>query len=905
MCMKLLATIFGALTMAPGVSSAQPLQLTDSRGYFPADLPLHGVSPRPGETPGVGRGVRRVRSNAYLAGQSSGGLAGRTVYLSPGHGWVYRSGWSTQRANLDGYVEDFGNGDGISHYLVPWLLAAGAEVVSVREGDTTTAMVVVDDAEADQGAASGSYLESGEVSLFSHSSLNGYAHPPLPIHDQTNPFALGKNRLIATRASETARATFIPRVPQDSAYNVYIAYSQWRARPSDAHIEVHHAGGMTRYLVDQRRHGGTWVLLGRHVFRAGQDPQRGKVVVTNASGDADTYVSVDAVRLGGGMGLIAREGATSLRARADECSRYHIQYAGAPAEIYNASVGDDGTDDVGARARFADWVHAEGEEAIFLSYHSNAVNTSVRGTETYIYGPNPPDGSYRPHDTVLALGAATLGNALQNELVKDLQREIDPSWKDRGLRSAYFGELNPSHQDEMPAALVEIAYHDNEEDRRWLLTPRFRQVVARALYKGIVRYFAQAKGVDAHFSPRVPKVVAARGSGDQTITVSWTAPEGEPSEHATSYRVYRSGDGLAFDDGIDTAGQTSLRIQGLDPGSVHYLRITALNDAGESLPSPIVVVGVSSGATDLLLVGGFDRLDADLALRLEDDKLGLVKRLDLTRINDGGQLVGYGPALAGLGFDSCRAEALDGSLVDISAYKRIIWAAGRGASATEGLRAVDRARLAGALDTNTVLLISGSNVASTLAQTPAGGALLEALGTLYLSSGANSGAISPVSGSPIEHLDAFHLPLEGQRPYAPGVTDRLEALGGVTLLAHYADDKGAIVRSVDGERCTIMAGFPLETIHDTTQREATIRALLRACPGPIAIDAGVPPPGDRPADADSGATSDHGVGGDRSSTPPPEGCSCQATPNVPVPLGALVLLALALGRRRKLFDAPR
>ena len=56
--------------------------------------------------------------------------------------------------------------------------------------------------------------------------------------------------------------------------------------------------------MNQRRHGGTWVLLGRFHFDAAQ-PAR--VVVQNDSAQAGN-VSLDAVRFGGGMGFIDRGG---------------------------------------------------------------------------------------------------------------------------------------------------------------------------------------------------------------------------------------------------------------------------------------------------------------------------------------------------------------------------------------------------------------------------------------------------------------------------------------------------------------------------------------------------------------------------------------------------------------------
>ncbi len=55
--------------------------------------------------------------------------------------------------------------------------------------------------------------------------------------------------------------------------------------------------------------------------------------------------------------------------------------------------------------------------------------------------------------------------ALHAELSNDLKAAVDPNWRMRNLRSANFGELNPTHNPETPAVLLEIAYHDESGGR--------------------------------------------------------------------------------------------------------------------------------------------------------------------------------------------------------------------------------------------------------------------------------------------------------------------------------------------------------------------------------------------------------------------------------------------------------
>jgi len=71
-------------------------------------------------------------------GQPQGNLTGKTVWLSPGHGWLYytsQNGYTTQRGETNDMVEDFGTIEGINYYLLKYLWNAGANIWSVRERD--------------------------------------------------------------------------------------------------------------------------------------------------------------------------------------------------------------------------------------------------------------------------------------------------------------------------------------------------------------------------------------------------------------------------------------------------------------------------------------------------------------------------------------------------------------------------------------------------------------------------------------------------------------------------------------------------------------------------------------------------------------------------------------------------
>jgi hypothetical protein len=189
----------------------------------------------------------------------------------------------------------------------------------------------------------------------------------------------------------------------------------------------------------------------------------------------------------------------SGKPRWEEASRYWAKYQGAPPDIYNPSYctaasgyrpgQKDFCDDVTVRPRYAEWEHPSDEDAVYVSWHTNG--GGERGTESYIY-----DGGATP-------GSAQLQAAVQSALVHDIRAGWESGWPDRGLRQANFGEVRPLQT--MPGTLVEIAFHDEPNDANALKDPRFAQLTARAMYKGILRYFADKDGQTPVVLPEPPR----------------------------------------------------------------------------------------------------------------------------------------------------------------------------------------------------------------------------------------------------------------------------------------------------------------------------------------------------------------------------------------------------------------
>ena len=796
------------------------------------------VPRRPGEVAGPGLSglprVRRVRSATASFGTvghggTGGALAGKTVYVSAGHGWTYNTdlGWRTQRPNTHGLVEDFISNETIGHYLVRYLQNMGAHVVTVREADYNANLSVVDD--ADDGVDEGFAIE-GEL-ILADAAL-GYGRLAAPITDDSNPFTAGGARVTDAQSSETGRAVWTFTVPEDGSYNVYIGYVQDGSRASDAHYLVRHAGGTTHFRVDQRRHGSTWVWLGRFYFEAGFSPTRGAVALANDSADAGATLSADVARIGGGVGIIDRGGGANGRPMFENNSRYYAQLAGAPASVYDYASAD-GSDDVGTRSRFSAWDHEEGEDAVYISWHTNAPDPA-RGTSSFAYGPS----SYGPLSEFSGVpGSLELMDAVHSEMIGDFRAVWEVDWNDRGQHTAYFGEVNPNHNPEMPAALFEIAFHDTLADADCLRNPQFRALAARAIAQGVANYFAARDDVDITLPPEPPAALQLVQDGADQLRLSWRAPviDAAGGDPATAYRVYLSRDGLAFDSGSEALGAEQIIAAPAD-GAAIYARVTAVNDGGESFASPVVGARASpSGQPQVLVVAGFDRLDGHMLIEedLADYALGMVQRGFIERINDGSHSARHGAAIAAaaVSFATVVAAAVDLGDVDLSDYVAVSWLLGEESIADDPLAIGERAAISAYVAGGGRLLISGSELAwvlDSLGDEADQAFFHEVLHAVYVADDAETYGFVGGEGlfAGLGELDFADF---GAGSYDANFPDVIApGPDAMTVLSYAGASSGGAATlwsDADGARVLVM-GFPFETIAGAENRAEVMARIL-------------------------------------------------------------------------------
>lgn len=802
-------------------SEAQNIHITASyQGKQVALSNFLKIQPVPNKPDDANRnkGLSVSKRNPYY-----GALDNKVLFISQAHGWIdyndFRE-WSTQRGITHDIVEDFVNSEGMNQYLLEYLDLAGATTFTLRERDMNTDMLIVD--EADVG-----YTETGDASLFNNSGANGFANGQAPYSANNDPFRDngGTDRVITTNPTETAYAQWALDLPSEGYYHVYVSYSGNGNRPTDAQYTVRHGGIDTKFTVNQQKHRYLWNHLGEFYFAQGGDNH---VRLSNQSDEAGTTVSADAIRLGGGMGDVRGNyhTMTSGHPRWEEGARPWVQYQGANSSVY-------GSGDVSARSRFADWEYYSGEDALYVSWHSNAGPDTARGTNTYIYSSNPPNGTY--DDTQATAGSADLQTTIHDEIINDIRGAWDNNWQDRGLRSAYFGEVNPNHNNEMPAVLIELAFHSNADDADALRHPQFRKLSARAVYQGIVKYFAIRDGVTAYLLPEPPEQLQVTSQSSQSLTVSWqpslTDSNGVLGDAATSYVIYRSSDGRNFDNGIEVNG-LSHSFNGLQAGQTLYFKVKGKNQGGLSLDSEVLGARLPHGQSKVLVVNGFDRLNSgQLIYENIPDIGGFVDRMYLRQMNRLDYVIEHGDALADsqVAFDSASNESVEAGSINLDDYAAVLWALGEESSLGVTLTSSEQSLITSYLNQGGQLFISGAEIAwdlDNLGSASDQAFYNDTLMTAYWSDDAGTYEANGLSGSPYAGINNIQFDDGSAHSYQVEYPDELQAQGQANHCLQYSGAQFACTYVDTGVYKVIHLGFPFETITSQQKRNDLMAATM-------------------------------------------------------------------------------
>lgn len=560
------------------------------------------------------------------------------IALWHSHGWYYEptlDRWEWQRARLFQTIEDLSTMAYILQGVVPMLENAGVQVFLPRERSLQTHEVIVDN----NGSTGNSIYREN---IKSKTSRTGFAigNPP---YSTENPFNQGTYTQFNSHKHSMEFIEWIPEIPKSGEYPVYIAYHQQKVNSDEARYSVHHTGGITEFHVNQQMGGGTWIYLGTFHFNQGIHADSGKVVLSGKTNKNNQSLTADAVRFGGGMGNISRNGKTSKRPRYQEAARYYLQYAGMPDTLVwflNPEKEIDYSDDVQSRGEWVNYLMGapagptKNREIaglqipidLALAFHTDAGiagSDSVIGT-LGIYSTNHGKATF--HHGVSKMASRDLTDLIQTQLVTDLRQKYDTSWIRRGLWDRAYSE---AFRPNVPTILLELLSHQNFLDARFGWEPMFRFDVSRAIYKGIHRFLSVQYNLPYVIQPLPVSHFNIQTLTNNELLLSWK-PVSDPLEtkaEPEGYLVYTRKNGQGFDNGQWT-DKPSFIISNPEPGTIYSFKVTAVNKGGESFPSEILSAAFAENAPGtVLIVNAFDRIAGPAALD-EPRMAGFMNRMD-------------------------------------------------------------------------------------------------------------------------------------------------------------------------------------------------------------------------------------------------------------------------------------
>lgn len=549
------------------------------------------------------------------------GLEGRHISLWASHGRYFdnkEGNWRWQRPPLFGTTEDLFTQTIVVPYLIPMLENSGAYIFTPRERDWQRHEVIIDN---DNLPSFANYYEQNQRHSWEMAPSQGFAFHQGTYQDHENPFMAGTARMAETthNNSRTSSVTYQPDIPEDGQYAVYVSYQTLENSIDDAHYTVYHQGQKSEFRVNQQMGGFTWVYLGTFEFDKGCS-ERNKVVVSNLSNNKGT-VTTDAVRFGGGMGNIERGGETSGLPRCLEGARYYAQWAGMPYEIYSCKNGEnDYGDDLNVRSLMTnllcggsvfapDSIGRRVPIELSLAIHSDAGYTE---TGEGIYG-SLSVCTTQHGDSCLAAGISRdASKELATELLENLTNDLQYNygeWTKRQVRDRNYSETRLPI---VPSAILETLSHQNFGDMRYAQDPNFRFMMARSIYKTILRYITSRHNKKYVVQPLAPNCLHIEFTDNPgEVNISWQGViDGqEPTSSPTGYILYIAQDDYGFDNGSILQG-TSCRVQ-LKPNVLYRFHVTAINEGGESFPTEVLTALYNPKATkSVMIVNGFNRLSS-------------------------------------------------------------------------------------------------------------------------------------------------------------------------------------------------------------------------------------------------------------------------------------------------------
>lgn len=332
----------------------------------------------------------------------SKGMNNDNIALWHSHGRYFRqsaNAWLWQRPVLFETLEDIYTMGYVLPYLVPMLENAGANVMLPRERDTNRHEVIVDNDINEDGELYSQpyYREQSGSKKWSTGEGEGFIYDLKDWRDTENPFENGTYREVQTvtgKSTKPSVAAWYADIPADGEYAVYVSYKTLPNSTTDARYTVNYSGGSKEFIVNQTMGGGTWIYLGTFPLKAGYSDKEAVVTLTNESSHKGDYVvTADAVKIGGGMGNVAR----SLR-------RSDIYYDPSTPETgvaeNNETADDDSADDETDDGSIDEETPAQNEEKPKTGkapvFKTSGLPRYLEGARYWLHWAGFPESVYSP-----------------------------------------------------------------------------------------------------------------------------------------------------------------------------------------------------------------------------------------------------------------------------------------------------------------------------------------------------------------------------------------------------------------------------------------------------------------------------------------------------------------------------
>lgn len=339
------------------------------------------------------------------------------------------------------------------------------------------------------------------------------------------------------------------------------------------------------------------------------------------------------------------------------------------------------------------------------------------------------------------------------------------------------------------------------------------------------------------------------------LEVKWqTGPESEFSGGPpTGIRIYRSINGYGFDGGL--AAEVDADSSVIDPlttDSATFVRVTALNSAGESLPSQTVAAyaGAQTGknaaerANNILLSPTFllDRsvnvpypLDRQPGGPYRDGAETQRVRPLYAMMEPAGRAEAEAMAALGEAFDGADTAAVEAGTVDLAALKRVLLVAETYAPGNPLLSEKVRRILGTFLENNGKVYIAGTGVAQNISAqgSSQNGFLRDVLGVTATEWAPAAPGIASTDARFLPTTTTVHLKetvnFWNNTPVQPAAFEISKGRSIPLLQYNSQEGKAAAVltRPTYSEGEIFFFGFPLSLVNGSDQRNALMQALLK------------------------------------------------------------------------------